>query len=134
MILVHEINVEPLFKAYASFERFRKNLDDEQEVSGAIKSFEYCYELSWKTMKKFLEFQGVIVASPRDCFREAARLGIIKDPVIWFEFIKKRNITVHCYEETLLDLIPPIFEEFSKEVAEFIKYIEHEKKQSTELK
>ena len=124
MILVHEINVEPLFKAYASFERFRKNLEDEQEISGAIKSFEYCYELSWKTMKKFLEFKGVTANSPRDCFREAARLGIIQDPLIWFEFIKKRNSILNYYTDTFMHEVPLIFDAFSNETTKFKTYIE----------
>ena len=35
------------------------------EVQGLIQCFEYTFELAWKTMKDYLEYQGFIVKSPR---------------------------------------------------------------------
>jgi hypothetical protein len=43
--------------------------ENDYEKTGAIKAFEFCYELSWKTLKKVLEIQGKEVNNPRDTFR-----------------------------------------------------------------
>lgn len=70
---------------------------------GAVKAFEICYELSWKTMKRILEFRGLEVGAVRDVFREATRLKLLDDAEKWFSYIIKRNITVHAYRKEILD-------------------------------
>jgi hypothetical protein len=50
-MIIDTVNLEPLLKAFKKFELFRQKLDTEQEQAGAIQAFEYCYELSWKTMR-----------------------------------------------------------------------------------
>jgi len=44
-MIIDDINIESLFKAFSKFEEFRQNLDTEQEQAGAIQAFEYCFEL-----------------------------------------------------------------------------------------
>lgn len=61
---IGETNIEPLLKAFAKFERFRLNTTTEQERAGVIQAFEYCFELSWKMMKRLLEVRGQIANSP----------------------------------------------------------------------
>ncbi|WP_342267815.1 nucleotidyltransferase substrate binding protein [Candidatus Tisiphia endosymbiont of Empis tessellata] len=56
--LIDNIDISNLLKARSNFEDFRLNLDTEQNKAGAIQAFEYCYELTWKTMKRLLEVQG----------------------------------------------------------------------------
>ena len=85
------INLSPLQNAFKKFELFRTHIIDEQDRAGAIQAFEFCFELSWKTIKRILSQKGVDVRSPRDAFREAATNNLIDDPKIWFQFIEKRN-------------------------------------------
>jgi len=112
-MIIDDINIESLLKAFSKFEKFRQNLDAKQEQAGAIHAFKYCFELLWKRMKRLLEARGKIANSPREAFRMAALVGgphvkrsvhgakrFIKDPEIWFDFLKKRNITV--YPNTLI--------------------------------
>jgi nucleotidyltransferase substrate binding protein (TIGR01987 family) len=126
MNLIYNINVEPFFKACATFEKFRKSLNTDQEKAGAIQAFEFSYELAWKTMKRILQAKGIEARSPRDCFREAASIGMISDPKQWFIFIDKRNMTVHAYEENVVEEIIAIFDNFSASLNELIKYIQNE--------
>ncbi len=123
MQLIDTINIEPLIKALHKFERFRKNDQTEQERAGIIQAFEYCFELSWKIMKKLLQERGQIANSPREVFRMAALEGFIENPEVWFDFLKKRNMTVHTYNEheanEVLSICPP----FSLEVKKFLDYI-----------
>jgi nucleotidyltransferase substrate binding protein (TIGR01987 family) len=114
------IDITYLKKAQAVFEKFRQNLDTDQEKAGAVQSFEFCYELSWKLMKRVLESRGLEVGSPKDSFRKAREEGLIDDPEIWFEFQKKRNLSVHTYNQDSLNLIVESFDLFSLELAKFL--------------
>ncbi len=115
-----DIDLQYIYKAQSTFERFRKNLSSDQEKAGAVQAFEFCYELSWKLMKRFLEARGLESGSPKDTFRKAFEEGIISDPELWFEFQKKRNLSVHTYNEANLDIIVASFEQFSAEMAQLI--------------
>ncbi len=69
-------------------------------VDGVIQRFEFNYELAWKVMKFFLEYQGIEgVKSPRTTFREAYSFGLIDDGDDWIDMLKDRNLTTHTYDE-----------------------------------
>lgn len=120
---VGETNISPLLKAFDKFERFRKNDKTEQERAGTILAFEYCFELSWKIMKRLLEERGKIANSPREVFRMSALEGFITDSEIWFDFLKKRNITVHTYNQNEAEEVLSICESFSAEIQNLLKNI-----------
>ncbi len=124
VIILGKIIITPLLKAQKTLEEALKEAESDLERDGAIQRFEYTYELIWKVLKKILSFKGVDVNSPRDVFRESAKQGIIEDPKIWFEFVKKRNLTVHTYNEDdaeeIFECLPCFRDELSK-VVEKIK-------------
>ncbi|RTL07094.1 hypothetical protein EKK58_02865 [Candidatus Dependentiae bacterium] len=80
----YTINIDPLKKAFAKLKQFAQHLNTEQEKAGAIQAFEYTYELSWKTMKRFLHERGREANSPRVVFRFAALEGFIQDPELFW--------------------------------------------------
>ncbi|MGD0465732.1 MAG: HI0074 family nucleotidyltransferase substrate-binding subunit [Gammaproteobacteria bacterium] len=122
---IEKINIQPLLKAFNKFETFRLNSNTEQEQAGTIQAFEYCFELVWKIMKRLLEQRGRIANSPKEVFRMAALENFIEDPEIWFEFLKKRNITVHTYEEKEAKEVLTVLPSFSNEVKKFLGIIDH---------
>ncbi|HBV58361.1 MAG TPA: nucleotidyltransferase [Candidatus Magasanikbacteria bacterium] len=66
----------------------------------AIQRFEFTLDLAWKTVKTYLEDKkGVICASPKECFREAYRQGIMLYDDEWIKLVDLRNETVHTYNE-----------------------------------
>ena len=71
-----------------------------------VKRFELTYELVWKVMKDFLEFQGVekkIIGS-RDAIRHSFQNEMITDGETWMELMKSRNKNTHNYfNEEILD-------------------------------
>ncbi|RYY05753.1 MAG: nucleotidyltransferase [Sphingobacteriaceae bacterium] len=76
----------------------------ELERDGAIQRFEYCFDLSWKTLKRFLERRGIInLNSPRSVFAAAYAETIINDETIWSEILLKRNASVHTYNQVLAE-------------------------------
>ncbi len=45
----------------------------------AILRFEIALDLSWKVLKNYLEdVHGILCASPKGCYREAFKLGILE--------------------------------------------------------
>lgn len=78
------------------------DMSNELAVDGTIQRFEFCYELSWKTIKAFLEHEGIICNSPRQCLKEAFRIGWIDDEKKWLELLDARNMTTHIYDEKMV--------------------------------
>ncbi len=118
-----KIDISNILKAQEVFERFRKNMFDDQSKAGAVQAFEFSYELSWRLMKRVLESRGLEVGSPKDTFRKAVHEQLIDDPEVWFDFQKKRNLTVHTYKEENLENVISIFDTFSIEMDKFIERV-----------
>ena len=65
-----------------------------------IKRFEFTYELAWRLMKSYIEYQGgADVRFARDVFREAYAKGLIKEGEVWLQMLQDRNISSHTYNE-----------------------------------
>ena len=91
-------------KAYAKLAEVVKNNTLEQltdlEKEGLIQRFEYTYELAWKVMKDYLEYQGITgITGSRDAIREAFQKELITNGENWMNMIKSRNQTTHLYNE-----------------------------------
>ncbi len=97
----------------------------DRDKAGAIQAFEFCYELTWKILKRALESQGLEASSPKDTFRKAAKEGFITDPELWFEFQQKRNLTVRTYEQENIESVITIFDNFSNELSAILIKIEN---------
>lgn len=123
-VIVEGIDIGSLLKARDVFERFRQNLNTEQEKAGAVQAFEFSYELAWKTMKRVLERRGLEIGSPKDTFRKAALDHLIDDPELWFDFQQKRNLTTHTYNEVYVNEIISSFEQFSTALSALIRNLE----------
>ncbi|HHX60201.1 MAG TPA: nucleotidyltransferase [Epulopiscium sp.] len=89
-------------KSYKSLNKYiHKPIETELERAGIIQLFEISFELSWKLMKDYLEFQQLIVKSPREAIKQAYQIGLIDEGHIWIDALSDRNLTVHTYDEEL---------------------------------
>jgi nucleotidyltransferase substrate binding protein (TIGR01987 family) len=122
-MFIGSVNVLPLLRAFKKFELFRVNDATEQEKAGTIHAFKYCFEHVWDVMKRLLDERGKVVNSPREAFRTAALEGFITDPEIWFDFLKKRNATVHTYQEDEIARVLSVCPAFSVELKTFLENI-----------
>lgn len=97
-------------KLTASIEQFEKALTRLNEAlalketdiirDSAIQRFEFTLDLSWKVLKTYLEDQkGIICKSPKECFREAYKQGVIEYEDDWLKLVDLRNETSHTYNE-----------------------------------
>ena len=69
--------------------------------AGMIQFFEMSFELAWKTLKDYLEYQGVQdIKSPRAVIKKAFEIGVVQDGETWLRGLEDRNMTAHTYDET----------------------------------
>jgi nucleotidyltransferase substrate binding protein (TIGR01987 family) len=119
-ILNGKIVITPLVDAFKTFREGFEEAETRLEKDGVIQRFEYCYELTWKTLKKILEYKGITVRNPRDTFREAAYQGLINDTELWFNVVEKRNLTVHTYKEAIVLELDEMIEKVINEMGNLI--------------
>jgi len=65
----------------------------------AIKRFELCFDLAWKSIKIYAKNEGIECSSPRECFKTGFQLGLIDYDEKWLAIIDDRNLTAHLYKE-----------------------------------
>ncbi|MEQ6376347.1 HI0074 family nucleotidyltransferase substrate-binding subunit [Bacillaceae bacterium S4-13-56] len=85
-------------KLHEALERDATN--DDIVIDATIQRFEFTYELSWKILKAYLEYNGLLeVSSPRRTIKEAFKEKMIKDGDNWLKMLEDRNRTSHTYDE-----------------------------------
>ena len=67
---------------------------------GMIQRFEFCMELAWKTMKDYLEDNGVIFKQvfPSAVIKEAGECKLIEKTDLWLQALDDRNKMSHTYD------------------------------------
>ncbi|MDL1969972.1 MAG: nucleotidyltransferase substrate binding protein [Candidatus Desulfofervidaceae bacterium] len=92
-------------KALMRLEEALKQHPTSLERDAAIQRFESTFELAWKSIQRFLRSEGISCRSPKGCFREAFRYGLIRDDPLWLRMIEDRNLTVHTYDEKIAEKV-----------------------------
>lgn len=77
------------------------NSPSEVERAGIIQFYEISFELGWKVLKDYLESEGFMVKSPRECIKTAFQNEYITDGALWLQALEDRNIIVHTYNESI---------------------------------
>ncbi|MGE4131259.1 MAG: HI0074 family nucleotidyltransferase substrate-binding subunit [Bdellovibrionales bacterium] len=76
--------------------------ENDLAIDGSIQRFEFTFEMSWKTLKRFLSHKGIEAKTPRDCFQEAFKLGwLAEGDTLWTAMIDDRNRTSHTYDRKI---------------------------------
>jgi nucleotidyltransferase substrate binding protein (TIGR01987 family) len=73
--------------------------DNELIQMALIKAFEMTFELSWKTMKDYLNHNGIDVKLPREVIKHAFANDIVSDGQLWIDMLEDRNLMTHTYDE-----------------------------------
>lgn len=98
---------------------YKKNSTDILTHMALIQSFEVCFELAWKVLKDYLDFNGIKVYLPKEVIKEAFASEIIQNGQLWIDMLKARNSTSHEYNfdkvnEILPDVAGIYFDELSR--------------------
>ncbi len=73
---------------------------------GIIGQFNLTFELAWKALQEIMRMHSVAevaTGSPREILQLAYKFGFINDSEIWLLMLKKRNTSVHIYNEDEVD-------------------------------
>jgi len=84
------------------------SLAAENEIyrTGIVGQFNLTFELAWKALQLVLRVHGVQEAetgSPREILQLGYKVGFIEDSSVWLLMLKKRNLSVHLYNEAEID-------------------------------
>jgi len=123
-------NFEKSFQVFQRrIEALEKNPEDEGYQMALVQSFEITLELSWKTLRDFLENGGIKWNNiPKNVIRHAFSAEIISSPEEWMNAIDIRNKTSHTYKEDILEevidfikksfcpLVRDLYEDLKKEI------------------
>jgi nucleotidyltransferase substrate binding protein (TIGR01987 family) len=99
-------------------ERLEEVLEKEKNKvnrDSAIKRFELSFDVTWKLLKSYLqEEEGIYCASPKECFRQAYKTGVIDYDDRWIEMTEERNSAVHTYSESFANALYEKLPEYLK--------------------
>ena len=97
-----QLNINALENALTRLnESLQFDLSQPLVVDACIQRFEFCIELTWKTLKKCLAIEGIEANTPRECIQQAYSIHLINDESAWLSMLKDRNLTSHTYKEDL---------------------------------
>jgi nucleotidyltransferase substrate binding protein (TIGR01987 family) len=95
---------------------------DEIVMDGTIQRFEFTFELFWKTLRRFLQQEGVDTASPKSTLRHAYRRGLLDREQLWLDMLKDRNRSSHVSDA---DMARAIFARLPSHYRELRDSFEH---------
>lgn len=118
--------------------RFREALESkevlEREGFGdifldlAVKRFEFTYEMSWKAIRRCLDYLGIEAKYPRACFKEAYAIGLLSNESVWLDMIEQRNLTSHVYNQDEVKGILVHLDEYCRNFEELLARLEEKAK------
>lgn len=115
--------IQDLRKASQRLKEAIKTKPTRMNKDATIQRFEFCFELTWKTIQAYIRDQGLDCKSPKSCLREAVRLELIENIKKWFKFLDNRNLIAHIYNEKLADRVYKAAKEFSLEIDDLLKQL-----------
>ena len=107
-------NYEKAFKRLSrAIEVVKATPDDDLLQSGLIQTYEYTFELAWKTLKDYLTLEGFEVRSPRETIRQGFQSGYIMNGEDWLQALADRNLTTYIYDDKIIArVLSDIFERY----------------------
>lgn len=121
-----QLSLTPLKNALASLENALGRVKDDLDRDGAVQGFEYTYELSWKTLKRYFSWnQQLEESNVKNLIREAGKQGLIDDVELWFAFHEARNLTSHMYSQKIAERVFAKAKIFLPEAKLLVSRLEH---------
>ena len=80
--------------------------NDDIYRTGVIGQFNLTFEQAWKALQAVLRLhgaEGAETGSPREILQLGYKLGFVDDAAVWLLMLKKRNTSVHIYDEDEVD-------------------------------
>lgn len=80
---------------------YQKNPESTVIRDGCIQRFEFTFELSWKSLREYMEDQGASMDAvfSKQVFKAAFAARLIADEQVWLDMLSSRNVTSHVYDD-----------------------------------
>lgn len=85
---------------------FQQASRDEIYRTGIVGQFHLTFELAWKALQAVLQLHSMTDAktgSPREILKLGYKTGFLDDADTWLLMLKKRNLSIHIYDEKEID-------------------------------
>jgi len=99
------------------------------EKEGVIQRFEYCFELAWKTVKDYMEANGVVfdVVMPRQVIKDAFAAKVLNDGATWIAMLDHRNLLSHTYNPVVFEqAVAAIHQRYLPQLEELHAFLQQE--------
>ena len=83
----------------AMLELLQQDQDSEVVRMAVIKAYEFTFELSWKTLKDYLAYNGIDARLPREVIKQAFASGLLIDGELWIAMLEERNLMAHTDDD-----------------------------------
>ena len=82
-----------------ALESHQQDPDNDLIRMAVIKAYEFTFELSWKTLKDFLAYNGIDAKLPREVLKQAFATGLVINGQLWIDMLEERNLMAHTYDD-----------------------------------
>lgn len=85
---------------------FTRADNDDIYRTGIVGQFNLTFDLAWKALQEVMKIHGVSEAetgSPREILQLGYKIGFLNNSEVWLSMLKKRNTSVHIYNEDDVD-------------------------------
>ena len=118
-----------LKKAYCRLLEVSKLYDGNDDIirDSLIQRFEFTYELTHKTLRKFMKYLGVTLENsfPRTIYKKAYVNNLISNDKVWISLLEDRNSKSHIHNENFADEIANrIVQEYVDAIGELVNNLE----------
>ena len=113
--------IENFKKALSRLEEAVAVAQDELDKDGVLQRFEFTVEMLWKALRATLLYEGIECKSPRNCVKEAFKVGLIGDDEIVLDMIMDRKLSSHIYDQQKSE---EIFERIKSKYLPYLKSLE----------
>jgi nucleotidyltransferase substrate binding protein (TIGR01987 family) len=109
-----KVDLTPFEKSLKSLKAALAQPKDEFIRDSVIQRFEFTFEISWKTLKRYFEWnQNLSESNIKNLFREAGKQALIDSVENWFSYQIARNESSHTYNENKAEEIYQIAGRFA---------------------
>ena len=100
--------LDNFIRSLSALQNANFDLADNDEIyrTGIVGQFNLTFELSWKCLQAVLRghaVNGAETGSPREILRLGYQTSFLNDADVWLLMLKKRNLSVHIYDEEQID-------------------------------
>lgn len=117
-------------KAYLQLSNAINKFDSLDDLSkeGLIQRFEYTFELAWKTLKDYLESEGIVTQYPRETLKQGFHVEVLNNGEVWIDMLEKRNLLAHTYDQTNFEIaLKSILELYFPEITRLYEFFRSNK-------